>query len=67
VQPGDLVILQASEDPRVRVVLEVRQGRDGGKVVICAPDEEDGERAFIASRVATLEWEVAPANAATVG
>jgi hypothetical protein len=67
VEPGDLVILQASEDPRVRLVLEVRQGRDGGKVVICEPDAEDGERAFIASRVATLEWQVAPAHAATAG
>ncbi|MFT3840768.1 MAG: phospholipase D family protein [Myxococcaceae bacterium] len=67
VQPGDLVILQASEDPRVRVVQEVRQGRDGGKVVICAPDEEDGERAFIASRVATLAWDTSSASAATTG
>ena len=61
VKPGDLVVLHAREAPRVRVVLDVRQGSDGGKVVVLAPDAEDGERWFLASRVATVSWE-APAS-----
>ena len=58
VMPGDLVVLSARESPRVRVVLDVRQGSDGGKVVMLAPDATDGERSFLASRVVTLAWDV---------
>jgi hypothetical protein len=57
VRPGDLVVLHAREVPRVRVVLDVRPGSDGGKVVMIAPDAPDGERAFLSSRVATLDWQ----------
>jgi hypothetical protein len=57
VRPGDLVVLHSRESPRVRVVLDVRPGSDGEKVVILAPDDCDGERWFLASRVATLPWE----------
>lgn len=59
VQPGDLVILRSSEEPRVRVVLDVHHGKDGGKVTILAPDAPTGERSFLASRVATLSWDTA--------
>jgi hypothetical protein len=58
VRPGDLVVLQAREAPRVRVVLDVGTGSDGGKVVMFDPDAKDGVRAFLASRVPTLAWEV---------
>lgn len=56
VRPGDLVVLHNRESPRVRVVLDVRQGSNGGKVVVLAPDTADGVRAFLASRVTTLAW-----------
>lgn len=59
VRPGDLVVLHSKETPRVRVVLDVRPGSEGGKVVMFAPDKPDGERLFFASRVATLKWELA--------
>jgi hypothetical protein len=59
VKPGDLVVLHAREAPRVRVALNVRQGNDGGKVVLLTPD---GERSFLVSRVVTLAWN-ASANA----
>jgi hypothetical protein len=55
VKPGDLVVLHAREAPRVRVVLDVS---DGAKLVILEPAAPDGERSFLASRVATLAWEV---------
>jgi len=58
VKPGDLVVLHAREAPRVRVVLEVGAGSDGGKVVVFDPDAKDGVRAFMASRVPTFAWEV---------
>jgi hypothetical protein len=58
VKPGDLVVLHAREAPRVRVVLDVGRGSDGGKVVMFDPDAKDGVRAFLASRVLTLAWEV---------
>lgn len=64
VMPGDLVVLSARESPRVRVVLDVRQGSDGGKVVMLAPDATDGERSFLASRVVTLAWAVGTGIAA---
>ncbi len=58
VKPGDLVVLHAREAPRVRVVLEVRAGSDGGNVMMFDPDAKDRVRAFKASRVPTLAWEV---------
>lgn len=67
VKPGDLVVLGAREVPRVRVVLDVRQGSDGGKVAMLAPDAPDGERSFLASRVVTIEWDVAPGMATATG
>jgi hypothetical protein len=63
VKPGDLVILPAREAPRVRVVLDVGRGSDGSKVVMFDPDAKDGVRAFLASRVATLAWGAAAADA----
>jgi hypothetical protein len=56
VRPGDLVVLHSRESPRVRIVLDVRQGSDGGKVIMFDPEGTDGERAFLASRVTTLAW-----------
>ena len=64
VKPGDLVVLHAREVPRVRVVLDVRPGSDGGKVVMLAPDATDGERSFLASRVVTLPWDMGTTAAA---
>jgi hypothetical protein len=64
VKPGDLVVLHAREAPRVRVVLDVRPGSDGGKVVMLAPDATDGERSFLASRIVTLQWDMGTTVAA---
>lgn len=58
VKPGDLVVLHAREAPRVRVVLDVRPGGEGTKVVMLAPEGADGERSFLASRVVTLPWSI---------
>lgn len=63
VGPGDLVVLASREAPRVRVVLEVRQGSDGAKVGILAPEVTDRMRSFLASRVATLAWEAGASEA----
>ena len=46
------------------VVLDVRPGSDGGKVVMLAPDATDGERSFLASRVVTLPWDMGTTVAA---
>ncbi|HYH96729.1 hypothetical protein [Hyalangium sp.] len=67
VRPGDLVVLHSREMPRVRVVLDVRPGSDGGKVVMLAPDATDGERSFLASRVATLAWDLGTTSATAAG
>jgi hypothetical protein len=56
--PGDLVVLRSQEDPRVRVVLDVIPGNDGGKVVLFDPNDEEGLRSFLSSRMATLSWDV---------
>jgi hypothetical protein len=56
VRPGELVVLHGRELPRVRVVLDVRQGSDGAKVMVLAPDATESERFFLASHVATLAW-----------
>lgn len=58
VKPGDLVILRASEEPRVRVALDVQPGGSGTKVVILSPEAPDGERSFLESHVVTLPWEL---------
>ncbi|HWA72805.1 MAG TPA: phospholipase D family protein [Polyangiaceae bacterium] len=57
VRPGDLAVLHSAESPRVRVVLRTSEGGEGAKIVVLAPDDENGERTFLASRVATLAWE----------
>jgi hypothetical protein len=64
VHPGDLVVLHDRELPRVRVVLDVRQGSDGAKVMVLAPDATEGERFFLASHVATLAWKTGVSSAA---
>lgn len=53
VRPGDLVVLHGRAVPRVRVVLDVREG---AKLVVLAPDATDGELSFLASHVATVAW-----------
>jgi hypothetical protein len=63
-RPGDLVVLNSRESPRVRVVLGVRSGSDGGKVILFDAGGTDGERAFLASRVATLSWTPATSRTA---
>lgn len=56
VKSGDLVILNACESPRVRVVLDVRSESCAGTVVMLAPETTGGERRFLTSRVVTLPW-----------
>jgi len=53
VRPGDLVVLHSRAVPRVRVVLDVREG---AKLVVLAPDATDSELSFLASHVATVAW-----------
>jgi hypothetical protein len=60
--PGDLVVLGNRETPRVRVVLDVRPGSEGGKVVVFDPAGTDRERMFLSSRVSTLAWNRAPSQ-----
>lgn len=55
-RPGDLVVLNSRESPRVRVALDVRPVPDDVKVVILDPAAADGKRVFLGSRVATLAW-----------
>lgn len=62
--PGDLVVLNSGESPRVRVILDVRPGTDGDKVVFFDPSGTHCERIFYASRVATLPWTPAPSDSA---
>lgn len=50
---GDLAVLSSRESPRVRVVLDVRPGKDSDKIVLFDPN---GEREFVISRVASLQW-----------
>jgi hypothetical protein len=64
--PGDLVVLHGREAPRVRVVLDARPD-GGGKVVVFEPDPTNRERSFLASRVATLAWDLGPTIAAAAG
>ncbi len=54
--PGDLVILNDHESPRVRVILDVRQGGGGDKIVIFDPEAVNHERTFLGSRLGTLPW-----------
>jgi hypothetical protein len=56
VRPGDLVVLQAGEIPRVRVVLDVLVGSGGDTVFVLDPAAKDGTRAFLATWVPTLAW-----------
>ena len=65
VRPGDLAILPGREAPRVRVVLDVRPGTEGSKIVVLAPDALDGERTFLASRAPTMAWDAGRVRAAT--
>ncbi len=64
VRPGDLVVFNGRELPRVRVVLDVRQGSDGAKVMVFAPGATESERFFLASHVATLAWKTGGSSAA---
>lgn len=64
VRPGDLVVLHGRELPRIRVVLDVRQGSDGAKVMVLVPDVMEGERFFLASHVTTLAWKMGVSSAA---
>jgi hypothetical protein len=57
-QPGDLVILNNGESPRVRVILDVTQGTSGVKVTFLGrenPEAKD-KREFLATRVVTVPW-----------
>jgi hypothetical protein len=58
VKSGDLVLLHPNEAPRVRVVLDVVEGGDGGKMSVFDPDRRDGFRTFLVSRMPTLPWSV---------
>jgi hypothetical protein len=55
-QAGDLVVLGERFDPRVRVVLSVVPSGADAKVTFYDPDDENGERAFLASRVLIVAW-----------
>jgi hypothetical protein len=66
-RPGDLVVLNSRESPRIRVILDVLPTRDDVKVVILDPAASDSKRTFLGSRVATLAWEpLASREAASV-
>lgn len=56
VRPGDLVVLSERFDPRVRVVLDVVATSGDAKVVFYDADEDDAQRAFLASRVVATSW-----------
>lgn len=58
------MVLHSREAPRVRVVLDVILGSEGGKVVVFDPDAKNGVRYFLSSRVATLAWEVGASSEA---
>ncbi len=55
-RPGDLVALSERLDPRVRVVLEVLPAAGDAKVVFYDATEDDGRRAFLASKVLIFPW-----------
>lgn len=55
-RPGDLVLLGANEEPRLRVVLEFLGGADGGRVSFFDPEATNGTRTFLVSRVKTFPW-----------
>jgi hypothetical protein len=56
IDSGDLVLLHPNESPRVRVVLDVVEGSEGGMVSVFDPDARDGTRTFLASRVPAFQW-----------
>lgn len=56
IDSGDLVLLHPNESPRVRVVLDVVKGSEGGMVYVFDPDARDGTRTFLASRVPAFQW-----------
>lgn len=64
-RPGDLVVLSEHLDPRVRVVLDVLPVAGDAKVVFYDAAEEDGQRAFLASKVVTVSWNAHTASEAT--
>jgi len=60
--PGDLVVLGAALDPRVRIALEVAPSGDSDKITVYDPDHEMRQRQFLATHVryaALLEAESA--------
>lgn len=52
VQPGDIVVLHVDAMPRVRIALDVREG----KVITFDPSGTNAERAYLAARIAALPW-----------
>jgi hypothetical protein len=67
--PGDLVVLRPGLDPRVRIALEVEPSSLSDKITVLEPDDEDGERQFLASYVryaALLEQEPASKRVANL-
>lgn len=55
-RPGDLVILGSTLDPRVRVALEVVPSGATYKITVLDPDDEDGERQFLATHLSYVAW-----------
>jgi hypothetical protein len=53
---GDLVVLGAALDPRVRIALGVVPSGATDKITVLDPADEDGERQFLASHVRYVGW-----------
>jgi len=53
---GDLVVLQKSVDPRIRVVLDVESSSGETRVVVYDPRSGNARTSFQASRVASFPW-----------
>jgi hypothetical protein len=57
-RPGDLVVLGAALDPRVRIALEVARSGDSDKITVLDPYDEKGQRQFLATHVCYVAlWE----------
>ena len=53
---GDLVVLGAALEPRVRIALKVVPSGATDKITVLDLADEDGERQFVASHVRYVEW-----------
>jgi hypothetical protein len=53
---GDMVVLGAALDPRVRIALGVVPSGSTDKITVLDPADEDGERQFLASHVHYVGW-----------